>query len=132
MITIKIITPLGLYKDGSVEAVHLITVEGDTTILPNHIPMVAMLKTSSCSLKEKGVYKDYAIAGGLMQFADNEMRILTDAIEGREEIDIERAKRAKQRAEARLAKQDSRTNIKRAEVALAKAINRIHVYGDKR
>lgn len=68
------------------------------------------------------------MAGGLLQFADNEMRILTDAVEGREEIDIERAKRAKERAEARLKKQDSRTNIKRAEVALAKAINRIHVY----
>ena len=64
-----------------------------------------------------------------MQFKDNEMRILTDAIEGREEIDIERAKRAKERAEARLAKRDNRTNIKRAEVALAKAINRIKVYG---
>ena len=132
MITIKIITPLGLYKDGEVEAVHLTTVEGETTILPNHIPMVAMLKTSKCSLKEIGVYKDYEIAGGLMQFADNEIRVLADAIEGREEIDIERARRAKERAEARLAKQDSRTNLKRAEVALAKAINRIHVYGDKR
>ena len=62
--------------------------------------------------------------------SNNEMRILTDAIEGRAEIDIERAKRAKERAEKRLAKQDERTNIKRAEVALAKAINRINVYGE--
>ena len=129
MIKVKIITPLGLYKEGEVEAVHLRTVEGDITILPNHIPLVAMLETCKCSLKEKGDYHDYAMAGGMMQFKDNEMRILTDAIEGREEIDIERAKRAKERAEARLKKQDSRTNIKRAEVALAKAINRIKVYG---
>lgn len=131
MITIKIITPLGLYKEGEVEAVHLRTVEGETTILPNHIPMVAMLTTCKCSLKENGNYKDYAMAGGLMQFANNEMRVLTDAIEGREEIDVERARRALERAQTRLAKQDSRTNIKRAEVALAKAINRIHVYGEK-
>lgn len=129
MITIKIITPLGLYKEGEVEAVHLCTVEGETTILPNHIPMVAMLKTCKCSLKEKGNYQDYAMAGGLMQFANNEMRILTDAIEGREEIDVERATRAKERAERRLQKVDSKTNVKRAEIALAKAINCIHVYG---
>ena len=103
MIKVKIITPLGLYKEGEVEAVHLRTVEGDITILPNHIPLVAMLETCKCSLKEKGDYHDYAMAGGMMQFKDNEMRILTDAIEGREEIDIERAKRAKERAEARLA-----------------------------
>lgn len=130
MIKIKIITPLGLYKEGEVEAVHLCTVEGETTILPNHIPMVAMLKTCKCSLMNDKKYKDYAIAGGLLQFADNEMRILTDAIEGREEIDIERARKAKERAEVRLAKKDSRSNQQRAEVALAKAINRIKVYGE--
>ena len=129
MIKIKIITPLGLYKEGEVGGVHVRTVEGETTILPNHMPIVAMLTTCKCSLMEGSEYKDYAIAGGLLQFADNEMRILADAIEGREEIDIERARRAKQRAEERLKKMDNRTSMKRAEVALAKAINRIKVYG---
>ena len=132
MIKIKIITPLGLYKEGTVSGVHVKTVDGETTILPNHMPIVAMLTTSKCSLMEGNEYKDYAIAGGLMQFKDNEMRILTDAIEGREEIDIERARRAKKRAEDRLKKRDERTNIKRAEVALSKAINRIKVYEDKK
>ncbi|WP_278568354.1 ATP synthase F1 subunit epsilon [Amedibacillus dolichus] len=130
MIALKIITPLGLYKECEVEAVNVKTVEGERTILPHHVPLVAMLATCRCSLKENGVYQDYALAGGLLQMSNNEMRILTDAIEGRAEIDIERAKRAKERAEKRLAKQDERTNIKRAEVALAKAINRINVYGE--
>lgn len=130
MIALKIITPLGLYKACEVEAVNVKTVEGERTILSHHVPLVAMLATCRCSLKENGVYQDYALAGGLLQMSNNEMRILTDAIEGRAEIDIERAKRAKERAEKRLAKQDERTNIKRAEVALAKAINRINVYGE--
>lgn len=130
MIKIKIITPLGLYKEGEIGSAHVKTVEGETTILPNHMPIVAMLTTSKCTLMEGNEYKDYAIAGGLLQFQNNEMRILTDAIEGREEIDIERARRAKERAENRLKKKDSRTNIKRAEVALAKAINRIKVYSE--
>ena len=130
MIALKIITPLGLYKECEVEAVNVKTVEGERTILSHHVPLVAMLATCRCSLKENGVYQDYALAGGLLQMSNNEMRILTDAIEGRAEIDIERAKSAKERAEKRLAKQDERTNIKRAEVALAKAINRINVYGE--
>ena len=130
MIALKIITPLGVYKECEVEAVNVKTVEGERTILSHHVPLVAMLATCRCSLKENGVYQDYALAGGLLQMSNNEMRILTDAIEGRAEIDIERAKRAKERAEKRLAKQDERTNIKRAEVALAKAINRINVYGE--
>ncbi len=130
MIALKIITPLGLYKECEVEAVNVKTVEGERTILSHHVPLVAMLATCRCSLKENGVYQDYALAGGLLQMSNNEMRILTDAIEGSAEIDIERAIRAKERAEKRLSKQDERTNIKRAEVALAKAINRINVYGE--
>ena len=98
MIALKIITPLGLYKECEVEAVNVKTVEGERTILSHHVPLVAMLATCRCSLKENGVYQDYALAGGLLQMSNNEMRILTDAIEGRAEIDIERAKRAKERA----------------------------------
>ena len=88
MLTASILTPLGLYKEGEVEAVHVTTVDGETTILSNHMPIVAMLKTCKCTLSEHKEQKDYALAGGLLQFADNEMRILTDAVEGREEIDI--------------------------------------------
>lgn len=128
MIDVKVITPSGLYLEESVEALHVKTVEGERTILPNHMPIVAMLATSKLSLKQNGEYKDYAIAGGMLQFLDNTARILTDAIEGKEEIDVKRAEEAKQRAEERLQKTDSETNIKRAQVALEKAINRINVY----
>ena len=130
MITLKIITPIGLYKEGVVESVHVTTVEGETTILTDHMPIVAMLKTCKCTLQENGEKKEYALAGGLLQFSNNEMRILTDAIEGRAEIDIQRAEKAKKRAEERLRKKDSRTNIQRAEIALAKAMNRIRVYNN--
>ena len=129
MIALKIITPLGLYMECNIEAVNVKTVEGYRTILSNHIPVVAMLATCKCSLKENGVYKDYALAGGLLQMSNNEMRILTDAIEGKEDIDLERAKKAKERAEKRLVKKDAHMDAKRAEIALLKAINRINVYG---
>ena len=88
-----------------------------------------MLETCKLQLMENGQYKDYALAGGMLHLKDDQLNMLTDAIEGQEEIDIERAKRAKERAERRLQKKDSKTNIKRAEVALAKAINRIKVFG---
>ena len=129
MIHIKIITPQGLYKESDVEAVHVRSVEGEMTILPHHTPLVAMLETCKLQLMNYGVYKNYALAGGMLHFQDDQAKILTDAIEGQEEIDIERAHRSKERAEQRLEKKDSGTNIKRAQVALAKAINRINVYG---
>lgn len=129
MIHVKIITPLGLYMEQDVEAIHVKTVEGETTLLNDHIPLVAMLETCKLQLKEHGAYQDYALAGGMLHLQDNQANILTDAIEGKAEIDLERAEKARQRAERRLEKKDSKTNIKRAEIALAKAINRIHVVG---
>lgn len=129
MIHIKIITPLGLYTERDVEAVNVRSVEGEMTLLPMHTPIVAMLETCKLQLMENGKYKDYALAGGMLHLKDDQLKILTDAIEGQAEIDIERARRAKERAERRLQKKDAHTNIKRAEVALAKAINRIKVYG---
>lgn len=128
MLHIKIITPLGLYLECEGESIHVATVEGETTLLPNHMPLVAMLKPCRCVLRIDGKNEVYALSGGLLQLADNEARILTDAIEGRAEIDIERARRARERAEKRLAKKDDKTDLQRAEVALKKAINRIHVY----
>lgn len=127
---VKLITPVGLYKEGDIDALHVKTVEGELTLLPHHMPIVAMLTTCKLQLQENREYHDYAISGGLLHMVNDQINILTDSIEGKKEIDIERARRAKQRAEERLAKKDTNTNIRRAEVALAKAINRIHVHGE--
>lgn len=128
MIQLKVITPLGLYLEEEIESINLKTVDGYRTILSNHIPLVAMLATCRCIIKTKEGAHTYALANGLLQIHDNEMRILSDAIEGKEDIDLERAKRAKERAEKRLQKKDEDMDIKRVEVALAKAINRINIY----
>ena len=71
-------------------------------------------------------------AEGYMQWItelENDLAtILTDAIESKEEIDLRRAEEAKQRAEARL--DDPNMDMRRAEVALKKEINRISVKND--
>lgn len=127
MLAVKIITPTGLYKECEAEALHVKTVEGECTLLPHHMPIVAMLATCKLQLRLQGEYHDYAIAGGMLHLNQDEVKLLTDSIEGREEIDLERAKRAKERAEKRLRKLDQKTDVRRAEIALAKAINRIHI-----
>lgn len=128
MMDVKIITPTGLYKECQAVQINARSVEGEFGLLSNHMPIVAMLSISPLTIiGEKGERNEYAISGGMLQFANNEVRILTDAIEGEEEIDIERARKAKQRAEKRLQSQESNMNMKRAEIALKKAINRINV-----
>ncbi|MCF0106885.1 MAG: ATP synthase F1 subunit epsilon [Holdemanella sp.] len=130
MIAIKVVTPRGRYLECDVMSIHCKSVEGEMTILPNHIPIFASLVPCKLVLESaKGVKEEYALSGGLLQFDDNKSMILTDAIEGRDEIDIPRAEAALKRAQERLARRDSNTNMKRAEAALKRAVNRISVKG---
>ena len=64
--------------------------------------------------------------GGILQFAHNRATILTDIAELDCDIDIARAKHAKERAEARLKSQEETQDMKRAQIALMKAIARLH------
>lgn len=103
------------------------TNDGQQGILPNHMPLVTMLKIGRMSTTEDGQRVEYAIAGGLLYFTPNQAQILTDAIESKEEIDAQRAESAKQRAMQHLHSGDPNEDLKRATVALEKALNRLNV-----
>ena len=105
MIAFKVVTPKGEYLKQEVKSIHVLKNENDEEEI-------------------------FAISGGFLQFNKNEGMILADAIEGKKDIDLERAKKSMERAKARLEKKDSDTNLKRAQLSLERAINRIHVYGE--
>jgi|LAHS01.1.fsa_nt_gb F-type H+-transporting ATPase subunit epsilon len=125
----RIITPEGLYKEMDANIINIDTTEGQQGILPNHLPLVTMLKIGKITADESGTRQEYAVAGGLFYFRDNKAEILTDAIENKEEIDERRAQQAKERAEQRLRSNDPNIDQRRAEIALEKAINRLSVKG---
>lgn len=127
MLQVKIITPSGLYNTYSASKIHCTTVEGECSLLPNHMPLVAMLEISGLSLTVDNKEHIFAIAGGLLHLFNNEVEILTDSCEGAGEIDLARATASKNRAEQRLAKKDSNTQIRRAEISLQRALNRIKI-----
>lgn len=129
MMQVKIITPMGLYKTCEATQINAASVEGEFGLLSNHMPLVCMLQISKMDIINGDTKKTYAIAGGMLYFENNEVRILTDAIEGEEEIDLERARKAKERAEKRLNSQRTDVDMRRAEIALRKAINRINIKG---
>ena len=63
--------------------------------------------------------------GGILQFKNNYLAILTDAAELSEDIDVERAKLAKEKAEARLKAHNNPEEVTKAQIALAKAMARL-------
>ncbi len=127
LIHIRVITPAGIYRECDSPYLNIQTTDGDRGLLPNHMPIVASLRIGRMSCENNGVRDTFAVAGGLLYFRDNLAEILTDAIEGKKEIDIDRAKSAKDRAERRLSANKQNLDVRRAQLALQRALNRISV-----
>lgn len=127
MIHCEIVTPRGLYKEFDTTILNVVTIDGQRGILPNHVPLVTMLQVDKLTSVEQGVRVEYAVAGGLLYYENNVAKILCDSIEAKDEIDEARAIAARDRALDYLKKKDESIDLKRAEFALKKAINRLRV-----
>lgn len=127
MIKVKFVTPEGTYKEVESSILNVTSTDGQRGILPNHMPIVLMLLVSRLETIENGKKQEYSIGGGMLYFEDNVATILVDSIESQEEIDLNRALEAKTRAENYLKSNDSNIDLKRASLALARALNRISV-----
>lgn len=129
MIHCRIVTPHGVYKELDTSILNIETQDGQRGILPEHMPIVTMLRIGKMTTVESEKRMEYAVTGGLFYFRDNKAEIMVDAIENKDEIDVERAIAAKIRAEQRLQSNDKNVDQVRAEIALKKALNRLNVKG---
>ncbi|MFO1444305.1 F0F1 ATP synthase subunit epsilon [Bacillus sp. Bva_UNVM-123] len=127
-IKVSVVTPDGPVYESDVEMVSTKAQSGELGILPGHIPMVAPLQIGAVRLKNGGKTELVAVSGGFVEVRPDQVTILAQSAEQSDEIDIERAERAKDRAEKRL-QDHKRDNVdfKRAELALQRALNRINV-----
>lgn len=124
-IKLKIITHQSVLFEHEIDAVYSQGVDGRFGVLKNHVPFVTALDVGVTKLVDgdKAIY--ITTMGGIFQFKDNLATILTDVAEVGDNIDITRAKSAKERAEARLKARNEAIQVARAQIALAKAIARI-------
>ena len=125
----RIVTPGGLYKETECSILNVRTIDGQRGLLSNHMPLVTMLEIGEMNFQTEKGREEFAVSGGMLYFQGNVATLLVDAIESKEEINLERALASKKRAEERLAKRDPNLDIKRAELSLKRAINRINVKG---
>ncbi|SCG81865.1 ATP synthase epsilon chain ATP synthase F1 sector epsilon subunit [Proteiniborus sp. DW1] len=127
---LEIVTPDRKFFEEEVDMVIVRGVEGDLGILKGRAPLVTPLDIGKIKIKQDGKIRIAAIAGGYVEVGNEKTTIISDAAEWPEEIDIDRAKGAKQRAEERLKRRDN-IDVARAEIALRKAVNRIRVAEEK-
>lgn len=127
MFLVKVITPQAKVRLMNTSILNIVTPDGEMGLLSHHMPIITMIKISKMSTIEEDGRHVYAVAGGVLFYKDNEATLLADAVESQEEIDLERALAAKERAERRLTSEDQDLDVKRAQIALSKALNRISV-----
>lgn len=127
-IKVSVVTPDGPVYDSDVEMVSTKAKSGELGILPGHIPLVAPLEIGSVRIKKDGKTELIAVGGGILEVRPEQVTVLSQAAELATDIDVERAMRAKERAEQRMKQQRQEdVDFRRAELALKRAINRLAI-----
>ena len=124
---LRIITPDRVFYENPVEMVEFNTTEGEIGVLPGHIPMTVIVKPGILHISEPEDGKKAALHAGFAEILPEGVTILAETIEWPGEIDEERAKSARERAEKRLSGKAPNTDIAKAETALLRAMARIEV-----
>lgn len=124
---LRIGTPDGLLFEGDVERVVVRTITGDQAILAKHCNFCTALGMGKAHIVlEDGTRRDAACIGGMLSMMNGTCRVLATTWEWQEDIDMDRAGRAKERAEAKLAQKDlSEKEYKLATAKLQRALVRL-------
>lgn len=130
-INLKIITHEKEVFNEEVDGIYAKSVEGEFGILPDHQPFMSALDIGVTKAEKDGKFEYFTTMGGIFQFKNNEALILTDLAERGTDIDVTRAKSAKERAEARIGSHEVEIDNARAQMALAKAMARLKAASQK-
>ncbi len=129
-ILLEIITPERVVVREEVDVVTAPGVAGEFGVLANHCPMVAAVKIGALKYRVGEKEEWLAISGGFCEVSGNRITFLAEAAERAYEIDVERALRAKERAEKRIQEYlagAEKIDYARARAALQRALTRLTV-----
>ena len=128
--SLEIVAPDRVVFQGEATSVTAPGTMGGFQVLFNHAPLLSSLDVGPLKVKNtQGVDTVYATGGGYLEVRENKVVVLVESAEKPEEIDVERARAARARAEGRLKVHDASFDSARAELALARALNRLRVAG---
>jgi F-type H+-transporting ATPase subunit epsilon len=129
-IRLEVVTPAGAKVDEDVDIVNAPGFGGDFGVLANHEPFLSTIKIGTLTYENGNKRESLMVSGGFCEVSNNKITFLVESAEKGSEIDVERALKAKERAEKRLAQAAQQTenfNRQRAEVALQRALARMKV-----
>ncbi len=124
-----IVTQERIVFSDQVDAVNLPGTEGRMGILPNHSPLLSALDFGEVVVRKDGREEYFAIGGGFVEVQPDHVTILADSAEQADEIDVERAERARVQAEEvmRTGVKDDPERIAAVRASLLRAEARVNV-----
>jgi F-type H+-transporting ATPase subunit epsilon len=128
---LEIVTPEKKVVDTSAEEVQIPGKNGYLGVLPGHAPLITEMAVGEITYRTGAEEQRLAVAWGFAEVLPDRVTILAESAERPSEIDVERARKAKARAEERLASGDTTVDVERSLDALHKADTRLEVAGKK-
>ncbi|MBC2705909.1 F0F1 ATP synthase subunit epsilon [Desulfobacula sp.] len=129
---LEIVTPQKAIVSEEVEIVVAPGSEGEFGALKGHTTFLTSLKIGTLRYRDASGKERYLfVNGGFAEVLPDKVTILAESAEYRQDIDVERATKAKERAQKRLAAKAADTDLVRAEVALKRALHRLRIKGTK-
>ncbi|HVO79081.1 MAG TPA: F0F1 ATP synthase subunit epsilon [Terriglobales bacterium] len=124
---LEIVTPEKMVVRDAAEEMQIPGKQGYLGILPGHAPLITELSVGEISYTANGYTHHLAVAWGFAEVLPDKVTVLAETCERAEDIDIRRAREAKQRAEERLKSANPDVDFNRASTALQRAETRIEV-----
>jgi F-type H+-transporting ATPase subunit epsilon len=124
---VTIITPRGVKFVEKADMVVMRCIDGDMGVLPGHAPVSTVLGDGILRIIDNGIEKKLAVFGGIAEIDDSRVNIMSTIAQRPEEIDLERAERDRQEAEAAMREETEEHQIRRLQVLLQRSLVRIEV-----
>jgi F-type H+-transporting ATPase subunit epsilon len=124
---LQIVTPEKKVVDTAAEEVQIPGKNGYLGILPGHAPLITELAVGEIKYRTGVKEEHLAVAWGFAEVLPDKVTVLAESAERPSEIDVERARQAKERAEQRLTSGDTNVDVERSLNALQKAEMRLEV-----
>jgi F-type H+-transporting ATPase subunit epsilon len=132
---LEIVTPEKRVVDAAAEEMQIPGKDGYLGILPGHAPLITELAVGEITFRENSGSgsneQRLAVAWGFAEVLPDKVTILAETAERPSEIDVERARKAKERAEQLLTSGDASVDVERALDALHRAETRLDVAANK-
>lgn len=129
-INLEVVTPSGAVVNEDVDIVNAPGCGGDFGVLANHAPFLSTIKIGALTYETGKTRNALMVSGGFCEVSNNKITFLVESAEAKKDIDADRALKAKERADKRIAsggQGDESYSPARAELALARAVTRLKV-----